>query len=332
MPKTLKSAEKCDFSKATRRIIYKNKKSRLGKGLDIYDLKYNEPTKKDLAIGLVYFNCVKSKRLIMNYLYVREKLRIADIPTYTIEMYEGTPEIHDAIHLKTDFILFQKERLCHLLEKHIPSFFKKLMFIDCDLVFDNLRWYDDVSKKLDHFNIVQPFSNALWLDITYKKIVKERIPFVFYKKFGNISEEGGIGGYHPGFAWAFQRDWFRKVGFFQESILGDGDTISSTLWLNYENFQYKPYLNKAVMDFKSSLNVLPTMCFIDGNVYHLWHGDQRKRQYRRRRLIFKDVSDIRDILKTDENGLYMLKDGSLKEKIRKYFTNRDDDGLPLPVD
>jgi hypothetical protein len=150
MPKTLKSADKCDFNKATRRIIYKKKRDRLGKDFDIYDLKYNEPNKKDLAIGLVYFNCVKSKRLLMNYLYVREKLRLAGIPTFTIEMYEDTPEIHDAIHLKTDFILFQKERLCHLLEKRIPSVFKKLMFMDSDLVFDNLRWYDDVSKKLEH--------------------------------------------------------------------------------------------------------------------------------------------------------------------------------------
>ena len=42
----------------------------------------------------------------MNYLYTREKLNIANIPNYTIEMYVTTPEIKDAIHIKTDFILF----------------------------------------------------------------------------------------------------------------------------------------------------------------------------------------------------------------------------------
>ena len=326
--KTMRS-KKCDFKNVTLKSAKKNIK--LSKSFDLFDIKYNKPEKKDLAIGLVYFNAAKSKRLLMNYLYVAEKFKIADIPFFTVEMYETTPEISDAFHLKTDFTLFQKERLCHILEKKIPKSFTKLLFVDSDLIFENLNWYNDLSDKLNYFNVVQPFSKGVWLDITYKNVVKERMPIIFYNKFGKISMDGGIGGYHPGFAWGFQRDWFNKVGFFQYGILGDGDTLSSTVWLNYTDFTYRPFIKDAIEDFKVSMKEKPSVCFLNGSIYHLWHGDSSKRQYGSRREIFKSVKDVRDIVNVDNNGLFELKDDTLKKKIRKYFKNRDDDGLAVVV-
>jgi hypothetical protein len=38
--------------------------------------------------------------------------------------------------------------------------------------------------------------------------------------------------FHPGFAWAFRRKWFRKVGFFEYGITGSGDTLSAAAWLD----------------------------------------------------------------------------------------------------
>lgn len=325
--KTRKSpSQVCDFKKITLKGVKKSYK--LKKSFELADLKYEAPIKKDLAVGLVYFNAVKSKRLLMNYLYVAEKFKVSNIPFFTIEMYEESPEIADAIHLKTEFTLFQKERMCHLLEKRIPKSFTKLLFIDSDLIFDNPNWYNELSDKLDNFNIVQPFSKGVWLDITYKEVVKERMPIVFYNKFGKLSMDGGIGGYHPGFAWGFQREWFKKVGFFQQGVLGDGDTLSSTIWLDY-TFEYRPFVKDAIMEFKKSMDKKPSICFLKGNIFHLWHGDQKKRQYRERRDIFKSIKDIRDIIRVAPNGLYELTDESLKPKIRKYFRNRDDDGLAL---
>ena len=322
-----KRSNTCNFRKFTLKST--NKHTRLGKSFDLYNLKYVQPIKKDLAVGLVYFNAVKSKRLLMNYLYVAEKFKMANIPFYTLEMYEDTPEISDAFHFKTDFTLFQKERLCYLLEKKIPKSFTKLLFIDSDLIFDNLNWYNELSNKLETFNIVQPFSKGIWLDITYKEIVKERIPIIFYNKFGQINNSGGIGGYHPGFAWGFQRDWYNKVGFFQHAILGDGDTLSSITWLDYKGHNLPNFIKSAMDDYKNSIKEKPSMCFIEGMIYHLWHGDSKNRQYKSRRNILKSVKDIRDIIRIEKNGLIALKDDKFKRKIRNYFKNRDDDGLPL---
>ena len=101
---------------------------------NIANFHYTVPVKDDLAIGIVFFNSTKSKRLLMNYLYNIEKLKLANIPVYTLEMYIDTPEIKDAFHYKTEFILFQKERLCYLLEKHIPKKYTKILFMDSDIL------------------------------------------------------------------------------------------------------------------------------------------------------------------------------------------------------
>jgi len=325
MVKTRKVA-RCNFN-----VTFKQAKKlvKLAKNFDLYDLKYNKPEKNDLAIGLVYFNSAKSKRLLMNYLYVAEKFKIADIPYFTIEMYEESPEISDAIHVKTNFILFQKERLCYLLEKYIPKSYSKLLFIDCDLIFGSPDWYNELSNKLDNFNVVQPFSKPIWLDITYRHIVKQRIPIIFYNNLGKIAMDDDLDKYQPGFAWAFQRNWFNKVGFFQHGILGGGDTFSSSVWLDYNLLGNKDFLKQALEDYKKKMGEKPSVCFLKGTIFHLWHGESKKRQYGERHNIFKSVKDIRDIIRVANNGLFELKDDSLKLKIRKYFRNRDDDGLAV---
>jgi hypothetical protein len=242
-------------------------------------------------------------------------------------MYTDSPEISDAFHIKTDFILFQKERLCFLLEKMIPKSFTKLLFLDSDLVFDNLNWYNDISEKLNNFNIVQPFSKGIWLDITYKHIVKERIPIILFLKFGNINRSGGIGGYHPGFAWAFNRSWYRKVGFFDYGITGSGDTLSVAAWLNVP---FAPtYLQQALKPAFDEFNKLPKpkLANIRGTVYHLWHGIRENRKYLERHLILDGVSDVRDIVVLNKDGVFELTDSKINEKLEEYFISRHDDGF-----
>lgn len=321
----------CSFKRTTLK-----KKKTLPASFNLFDLRYESPKKKDLAVGFVFFNPAKSKRLLMNYLYTVEKMKLADIPYYTMEMYETESEISDAFHVKTDFILFQKERLCSLLEKKIPKQFTKLLFMDCDLVFDNKNWYRDLSNKLDTFNIVHPFTHALWLDITYRRSVKQRVPISFFKTLGYLNRKGGLGGYHPGWAWAFQRDWFTRIGFYQYAILGDGDSINASIWLDYIDFIYftfssRTFLKKTIEEYVEKMKQPPTLCSINGTVYHLWHGDSKKRQYEKRRAIFSYLkdNDIRTILTTDSNGLFRLKDHSMDSKIRAYFQNRDDDGVEV---
>jgi hypothetical protein len=319
---------RCNLKNITRKLLY-GKIRHLNKGFNLFDIHYNEPDKKDMAIGLVYFNSSKSKRLLMNYLYTVEKLKMANMPIYTVEMYKDFPEISDAIHVKTDFILFQKERLCHFLEKHIPKKYTKIVFLDTDVIFDNINWYNELSEKLNTINIVQPFTKGIWLDLTYKNIVHQHPGIVSYFKYG--------GYHHTGFGWAFQREWFCKYGFFQYGILGSGDFFNTSIWLRksvneihsqevFTSNRWK-YIHPALEDYAKSIKEWPTVCYIKGNIYHLFHGNLRKRQYLERNRVFKKVKDVRDILKLEKNEIFELKDDSLKPQISKYFRNRDDDGI-----
>ena len=48
--------------------------------IDVSTVRYRGPWKRDMAIGFVFFNPAKSKRMLMNYLYTIEKLKLAKIP------------------------------------------------------------------------------------------------------------------------------------------------------------------------------------------------------------------------------------------------------------
>jgi hypothetical protein len=121
-----------------------------------------------------------------------------------------------------------------------------------------------------------------------------------------------------------------KNGFFQEAILGDGDTLSSTSWINRNFFdefiEKRKYITLPAKEYVNSMD-RPSVCYLEGKIYHLWHGDNKKRQYTERRNILRGITDIRDIIKEDTSGIYALKDQSLKARIMKYFRDRDDDGI-----
>jgi hypothetical protein len=288
--------------------------------LDIYDLRYNKPKRSDMAICFVYFNSMRSKRMLMNYLYTVEKLKNAGIKYYTLELYFDKPEIRDAIHLKGDSTLFHKEKLCHVLENYVSWWYNKLLFLDADVIFENPDWYMTVSKLLDKFDVVHPFDSCNWLDLTYKNISISRksVLLMDTKKPYNPA-------YHPGFAWAFRRSWFRKVGFYQWAITGSGDTYSAAAWLGTPIKgiieAYKPsYIEYCRLS-------RPSITFCPGAVYHLYHGSRENRKYTDRHKILDGIKDVRFIIRVNKDGVITLSDKNINAKLLKYFESREDDGL-----
>jgi len=286
-------------------------------------LNYNTPIKNDLMICFVFFNTCNSNRLIMNYLYITNKLKLANIPYSTLEIVYNKPEIPEAIHIEGKDIMFQKERLCYVLEKHIPEKYTKLLFLDCDIIFQNPNWYEEISNALNSYNIIHPFENAIWLDITYKNILYRKHS-VIKKEIYDINADDRFST-HTGFGWAFQRNWFNKIGFFQYSIVGGGDTSSYKGWLKI------PINEKYIIDeYKKFLNFeKPSISYINGIVYHLYHGTLENRQYTDRSLILNDIANVKDILIIEENKPFQFKPEYkyLNDKIKQYLQNRNDDSM-----
>ena len=294
-----------------------------GNMIEIANVRYRSPWRRDMAIGFVFFNPARSKRMLMNYLYTIEKLKLAKIPYYTLELVfnRQEPEIKDAFHVYAKSVMFHKERLCTLLEAMIPWYYSKIMFMDADIIFGNPDWYSEVSSALYDNDVVQPFTTAVWMDITYTKATQIRESVIFMDKRKTFDHK-----LHPGFAWAFTRKWFRKVGFFEYGVTGSGDTLSAAAWLGvkFPTTYLKPALVPAYTEFDKLPK--PRITCTSGPVFHLWHGTHVNRKYVDRHVILDGVADIRKVMRPNWNGVWEFSVKGLSEKLSAYFAERVDDG------
>lgn len=292
--------------------------------VDVAACRYEIPPRKDMAVCFVFFNPARSKKMLMNYFYTIEKLKLARIPYYTMELTFGdhVPEILDAFHVKGNSVLFHKEVMCSLMEKKIPSRFKKLLFMDADVIFGNPKWYDEVSRLLGTYEVVQPFASCVWLDSTYTKLVQTRLSVAYMNRLSLYNHN-----YHPGFAWAFQRKWFKEVGFYQHGITGSGDTMSTAAWMDvkFPAGYLHPSLVPSYTEY--SRMVLPKLACATGTVYHLWHGSAKNRKYVDRHRILDGIRDVRSIVEPNTDGIWELTNKAVDAKMREYFASREDDGV-----
>jgi hypothetical protein len=292
--------------------------------VDVAACRYEIPKHKDMAVCFVFFNPARSKKMLMNYLYTIEKLKLADIPYYTMELVfdDHEPEIKDAFHVRSKSVLFHKETLCSLLEKRVPRSFTKLLFLDADVIFGHPGWYAEVSRLLTTYEVVQPFSSCVWLDSTYTKLVQTRLSVAYMNRTNPYNHN-----YHPGFAWAFQRKWFRDIGFYKEGITGSGDTMSTAAWMNIK-FP-RGYVHQSLVPSYEDYSRMahPNLACSTGTIYHLWHGSAKNRKYVDRHRILDGVRDVRSILETNKDGVLELTDRDVDRKMREYFASREDDGI-----
>jgi hypothetical protein len=283
-------------------------------------------SKHDMAIGFVFFNPAESKRLLMNYLYVANLYKGFGWPVYTLELVfeDRDPEIVDAFHVRGKSYMFHKERLCRLLEKRIPKHFKKIVFLDADVIFESTAWYEETSRLLDTFEVVQPFEKAHWMDLSYTKIELTR------ETVGKMYGDTWDFKYHPGFAWAFQRNWYNRIGFFDWAVSGSGDTLSTAFWLEKKfppNFQSLPNpLKERYGDYSTMTHPMITFRR-NGEIYHLYHGSRKNRQYAERHKMLNVQENIRDMIEINKDGVYEWKDPKWNEVFLEYFKNRMDDDV-----
>jgi len=301
--------------------------------IDIFDIYYNVPQKNDLAVMLVFFDYVGSARILMNYLYMVEKLKLANIPVFTLELviHGKHPKIKDAFHVYGYSYLFQKEHLLRLLEKRIPAKFTKLACLDADILFDNPDWYDMVSESLETTDIVQPFRRAYWLNLDYTKIQKKRASLRDFDPNIHSHFWATELGCHPGFGWCFKREWYNAIGLYDLAVIGSGDTVFGYALfgldkLNVHNQEYKMYIKSLYKWWETQVKYTE-FADLNSNLYHMYHGPLKNRQYYDRFDAFKSYKNIEDIISKNENQVYELKVPKLNQHMLNFFRTREDDGI-----
>jgi hypothetical protein len=297
---------------------------------------YVPPTTDDVAVLICFFNPINFKRPLKNLLYVRHILREQGIPCYVIEcVFTGRksqiPEADVIVHSATP--MFYKEQLFNRLEKHVPEHFTKLVFIDNDIVFEAPDWVDQVSFALENHDVIMPYETACWLTPDNISIAARKKNLAWALK--NHVPFRSLYTYHPGFAWAMRRDFFRSIGgFFDKKFLGAGDVAFGATFI-------PGITEKALSTFTGQSAVVdsylgyykivqarkPRLGYLGFDAYHLFHGLRTKRGYMTR------YAKIPHILKRgfeaftiiNEDGLYEFTDPELIEHAIQYFAARDED-------
>jgi hypothetical protein len=305
---------------------------------------YPKPTRSDMAVLLVYFNACSYKNLERNLKLTYQSLIDAEIPVFLVEhlfKYQEPifPENGTTIfNTRSDSYMFYKENLLNWLMPKVPAQFTKIYMMDCDLIFSSPRWYDDISELLDTHDVVQPFQEAVWLKSNLKTVDMKRLGIVYAN---SLAHTLNLSTHHPGFAWAFRRDFIEPIGIFDLNVLGSGDSLLALSIL--QTTPIDTIFNKYLSLLKGYFNIYYELfnntrqTYYKQDVYHLWHGNQTNRWSSKNRYEqFQDscknnnITEKAHLFQENSYGIYEYKE-SIREEFNKilldYFKSRDEDSI-----
>lgn len=306
-----------------------------------------------------FFNPNNYRNRIDNYKLFRDNLQI---PLLTVYLdLDGSNQLSSkdadmfvkVVGTTEKNILWQKEALLNIGVKNLPSDVENVIFLDCDVIFEDQNWVDKVEKTLQVYNILQPFSECVRLpkdaDLTayyYKQLPIGidndcRQPSLTSMLNKNLNElaiplnnRPSLTG-HPGFGVAIKREILDEVGLYDLCILGSGDTVLMNSSIGRKSkypfitsTQHQEHFDDWFNFWSSAIN--RKIGNVSGSrLYHLWHGSIQDRQYRTRySTVFKDYQlDPNIHIKKDEQGLLAWTgDSEVYTRICDYFTSRKEDG------
>jgi hypothetical protein len=277
----------------------------------------------------------------------------------------GPPNVPNQGHgvytqLRMDHLqeIWLKENLLNIGVSRLPANWKYVAFIDADVLFTRPDWVSETLHQLQHYHVVQMFSDAIdlfpdgspqpgvqqkghaWCHVhgILNDAVNTKTDAYGPKDTKlSVSMKGGTMYRHPGFAWAWRREAFNAVGGLMDKvILGSADwhmawgllgrieeTISRPLTDDYRKMCML-WQRRAVEHIKYNVG------YVAGTIMHQWHGPKRARGYATRWKILADnhYQPSMDV-KNDWQGILRLTDTKprLRDQCRQYFRQRNEDSI-----
>jgi hypothetical protein len=296
-----------------------------------------------------YFNPLSSPVRRANYDVFRRRL---GVPLVTVELtygdgFELAPaDAEILIQLRGADVMWQKERLLNLALEALPADCRSVVWLDADVVFAEDDWPLRLERALDDHALVQPFARAYLLPrdaapegLPEGSILRESAVAAFsmglalsdwMRRFG---DHGGrkVG---LGFAWAARRDLLDRHGFYDAAIIGGGDralvcAAYGTFGMLLEKHRMNARQERRYLDWAVPFHaeVGGRLGWLDGDLYHLWHGDIEGRQYAERHAALAGIGfdPYADIARAD-NGVWRWNSDrpELHRLLGEYFTGRAD--------
>jgi hypothetical protein len=253
------------------------------------------------------------------------------VPLVAVELgfenrFDLTPDDAEIlIRVRGGSVMWQKERLLNLAIQALPAHVKDVVWTDSDVVFLHKDWAAAVQRRLQDFEMVQPFRRLYYLD-------EGETPEDFQPTVGRTFDSAAflyasgcfpdrayrIHGlsqqlhYAPGMAWAARRSTLEACGLYDAAILGHGDKLAfaaavgrsgdAAFSVGMGETQARHYHEWAER-FHSV--VRGRVSYVEGELLHQWHGPLAGRRYRERLERFDQLDfDPRSDLATTPDGAW----------------------------
>jgi hypothetical protein len=275
----------------------------------------------------VIFNPAHSRSRVRLYHEFKKYMEFSGIKLLTVEVAFGerdfectVPDDKWNMQFRSRHLIWLKENLVNLAMRHLDKIaphWTKAAWIDADVKFTNVNWVKDAELALDHYDVIQLYSQAGHLNSkneimwTCKSVFHDYVHKKGFHQFPPVPHHYYTGG-HPGLAWAARRDAMEKIGgMIDFTISGSGDLFFANSLMGDVEMSIKPGMTDAM---RKRLKEHQSLCdkhikgnigFIWGACIDYWHGASESRGYTKRWDVmnFHQFDPNKDIYK-DEQGLW----------------------------
>ena len=285
--------------------------------------------------------------------WVKHMLESENVVVHVVEATYGdrAPECapenneYNYVQVKTSSEIWLKENLINIaVQNSLPADWKYMAWIDCDITFRDPNWAQAAVHQLQHYNIIQPWSDAVDLDF-YGAIHGH------WKSFGSLCATRkkmwhgkGHNGYdyaHTGYAWACNRYWYSNVqpvgGLIPWCIVGAGDhhmawacigKINSTI---HQGVVPGYFAACEAWQARAQFACAGLVGFLPGRIEHHHHGPKTRRGYWSRwDIIIKNKFDPQTDIAYDSQGVVVLCGSNkyaIEHDIMMYNRQRQEDSI-----
>jgi hypothetical protein len=297
------------------------------------------------------FNPAGYRRRVRNYRWFRSCLTL---PLITVELsfiggFALTPNDAEVlVQLDQGDVLFQKERLLNIGFEHLPGSCRAVVWIDCDVVFGTPDWPARLLEALEHYQMVQPFSERYDLppDVGPDGIASYTNPPDRLSLMAKIARDGlsaadfdterpPLGKPAWGLVWAARREALDRHGLYDACIFTGGDVaifcagfgaMDGRFMRRRMNLaSHRHYMEWAEPFYRT---VGGRVGLLEGPLYHFWHGAIADRRYlacleELQALGFDPSTDL--ALTPQKTWRWASDKPQLHAHVRDYFFARNED-------
>ena len=183
--------------------------------------------KNDVGFVCCHFNPMHFKSKLKCFTKFHNNLKKLNIDITTVELaINGDPfelnNFPNVIKVRSNSILWHKERLLNIGIEKLKHKYKKISWLDADIIVKDRKWSQKISKALDTSMVCQVFKTAT---------VRDKLEIsTGFENYGNpnITNLDSLNGYHgiTGLGWAARSEVFSNINLYDSAIIGGGDYLN----------------------------------------------------------------------------------------------------------